>query len=133
MKKLSLTLLLALIIGIAYFSFLSKYFFGFTIDGLENGDVPEFFGAAIANALVAPHILLGWIAVILNLVAFLANNRGCALATVILYAVSAVSFFMYALFVVPEILLSIIGYVRLRKIKAHNAEVEIRRKAAKAV
>ena len=74
----------------------------------------------LAGALVTPHIALGWIAVVLNLVAFLANSRGCALAAIILYAVSAVMFMMYALFVVPEIVLSIIGYVRLNKINAKN-------------
>ena len=42
------------------------------------------------------------------------------MTTIILCAVSAAIFLMYALFVVPEIVLSIIGYVRLNKINAKN-------------
>lgn len=132
MKKRSLALLLALAIGILYYGFCSQYFFGTTVDAAQTENTAAFFGSAIAGALVTPHIALGWIAVVLNLVAFLANSRGCALATVILYAVSAVLFFMYALFVVPEIILSIIGYVRLKKINAKNQERDERKAAAKA-
>ena len=108
------------------------------LNGLKTGflSIPSLIKTAIVSfrafsvtLLTSP---LGWIAVVLNLVAFLANRRGCALATVILYAVSAVLFFMYALFVVPEIILSIIGYVRLKKINDKNRERDERRAAAKA-
>lgn len=122
MKKRSLSLLLALIVGVAYYAFCSQYFFGGTIEAAEVAEAAEFAGTAIASAIVTPHIALGWIAVVLNLVAFLANSRGCALATIILYAVSAVLFFMYALFIIPEIVLSIIGYVRLKKINSANQQ-----------
>lgn len=131
MKKRSLALFLALAIGILYYGFCSKYFFGATVETAQTGDAATFVGSAIAGVLVTPHIALGWIAVVLNLIAFLANSRGCALATVILYAVSAVLFFMYALFIIPEIILSIIGYVRLKKINAKNKERDERKAAAK--
>lgn len=120
MKRRSLALLLSLIIGICYYGFCSRYFFGTAVDAAGAGEAATFAGSMLASALVTPHIALGWIAVVLNLVAFLANSRGCALAAIILYAVSAVMFMMYALFVVPEIVLSIIGYVRLNKINAKN-------------
>lgn len=121
MKRRSLSLFLALAIGILYFGFLSRYFFGITAESAESGEAASFLGSALAGALVTPHIALGWIAVVLNLVAFLGNSRGCALATIILYSVAAVLFFMYALFVVPEIIFSIIGYIRLKKINEKNA------------
>ena len=120
MKRRSLALLLSLIIGICYYGFCSRYFFGTAVDAASAGEAATFAGSMLAGALVTPHIALGWIAVVLNLVAFLANSRGCALAAIILYAVSAVMFMMYALFVVPEIVLSIIGYVRLNKINSKN-------------
>ena len=120
MKRRSLALLLSLIIGICYYGFCSRYFFGTAVDAADTGEAAVFAGSILAGALVTPHIALGWIAVVLNLVAFLANSRGCALAAVILFAVSAVIFLMYALFVVPEVVLSIIGYVRLNKINAKN-------------
>ena len=121
MKKRSLALLLALIIGIGYFGFCSRHFFGATVESAESGEAAAFIGTALASALVAPHIALGWIAAVLNLAAFLGNSRGCAMAAFILYSISAVLFFMYAPFVVPEIILSIIGYVRLKKINEKNA------------
>lgn len=128
MKKRSLALFLALVIGILYYGYCSSHFFGGTLETAQGGEATEFFASAVASAMVTPHIAIGWIAVVLNLVAFLANSRGCALAAVILYAVSAVVFMMYALFVIPEVVFAIIGYVRLKSINRKNKE----REAAKA-
>lgn len=133
MKRHSLALLLAFLIGACYYGFCSKFFFlDATLEATQTEGISAFWGSALAGALVTPHIALGWMGIVLTLVAFLANSRGCALASVILYAVSAVLFFMYAMFVVPEIILSIIGYVRMKKINAKNEELEKQRAAAKA-
>ena len=133
MNRHSLALLLAFAIGACYYGFCSKFFFlDATLEAAQTEGLSALLGSALAGALVTPHIALGWIGVVLTLVAFLANSRGCALASVILYAVSAVLFFMYALFVVPEIVFSMIGYVRLKKINAKNEELEKQRAAAKA-
>ena len=56
------------------------------------------------------------VAAIFNVIAALANKRGFALVAAILYCVGAVLFLMYALFVVPSIILSFVGYAKLGKI-----------------
>ena len=115
-KKRSITLIISAGLAIAYSIYLMVYFgSSFSADsGVEAA------GGVIASIFVTPHMLCVVIGAIFNSVACINNKRSFALVGLILYAAAAVIFLMYALFLVPSIILSIIGYVRLKKINQEN-------------
>lgn len=120
-KKRSVALIIAAVLGVLYSIYIITYFSG-AIAGTQSG--AEAIGGAIATALVTPHMICVVIAAIFNSVACLTNKRGFALTGAILYSVGAVLFLMYALFVVPSIILSFIGYAKLGKINKKAAELD---------
>ena len=106
-------LLVSALLGTLYAIYIISHFFG----GVASTDGAEQVGAAIATALVLPHIITLVLAIIFNWVAFAANIKGMAIATGILYSVSGVIFILYFLFLVPMIVLSFIGVSKISKIK----------------
>ena len=72
-------------------------------------------GAAIAASFVTPHIICAVLAAIFNFFGFLKNSRSYTLTAAILYAVAAVLFRLYAIFVIVQMILSFIGYARMKK------------------
>lgn len=121
-KKRSWALIISAVLGLAYSIYIVTYF-----SGLLNADQSgaEFAGSAIATALVTPHMVCVVLATIFNIIAALGNKRGFALVGAILYCVAAVVFLMYALFVLPSIVLSFIGYARLGKLNKTSQSQEI--------
>lgn len=117
--KRSKALLISAILGIAYSIYLISHFAGAT----ASTEGAEQVGAAIATALVTPHMILVVLAAIFNAVAYFTNKRGFALTAGILYSIGGVVFLLYILFVVPSLVLSFVGYVNLKKINEHNASV----------
>lgn len=117
-KKRSTALLISAILGVAYSLYLIAYFSG-VIGGSESES--EALGAGIATALVTPHMVCVVIAAIFNVLGWVNNKRNFALVGAILYCVSAVLFLVYAMFVLPSIILSFVGFTRLKKIIAENA------------
>lgn len=115
-KKHSKLLLISAIIGTLYAIYLIVYF----STGISSNDSAEAVGAVIATALVIPHMILVILAAIFNWVAYGTNKRGLALTGGILYSVAGVLFLLYILFVVPSIVLSFVGYAKLKGINEYN-------------
>lgn len=120
-KKHSKALLIAAIIGALYSIYLIAYFGG-AIGGSQGA---EQAGAALATALVTPHMILVVLAAIFNWVAYFTNKRGFALTAGILYSVGGVIFIVYIMFVIPSLVLSFVGYANLKKINEHNNKIGI--------
>lgn len=115
--KRSKLLLISAIIGSLYAIYLVVYFGGLITN---SGDSMEAAGNVIATALVTPHMILVGLAVIFNWVGYFTNKRGFALTGGILYSVSGVVFIMYIIFVVPSLVLSFVGYAKLKGIIEYN-------------
>lgn len=116
-NKKSIAIIIAGVLGIAYGIYLISYFGGSffnTTDGFEM------LGAGIAGALVMPHTICVALGGIFCLTSGMMNKFGIGLAGAIMFAVSAVLFPLYALFVVPMIIL---GFVGASKVKKINAEI----------
>lgn len=117
MKKLfdkrSKVLFVAGLLGTLYGIYLISYFVGIN-NG--SGDTAEQIGGALATALVMPHMILVLLAIIFNWLGFFLRKAGFALTAAILYSVSAVVFILYAIFVVPMIVLGFVGYSKQKKI-----------------
>lgn len=120
MKKKSFCLALAGIIGIAYAIYLFSHF-GSAIFN-PSDDAATAIGEALATALVTPHMLIVILAVIFNIIAFLANQTWAAILSGILYIVAGVIFIMYIVFVLPSAILSFIGAGKLNKLKKRAME-----------
>lgn len=109
--KRSKLLLIAAIIGTAYGVYLVSYFFG----AVDSSSGSEQIGAGIATALVMPHMAFVWLAIIFNWLGFFLKAKWAALVAGILYAVSMVLFFVYAMFVIVEMILCFVGYAKMKK------------------
>ncbi len=119
-KKRSKLLLISAIIGTLYALYIIIYF----SSSLSSNDSAEALGAAIATALVMPHMILVVLAVIFNWVGYGTNKRGLALTGGILYSVAGVLFLMYIFFVIPSLVLSFVGYAKLKQINEYNNSLE---------
>ena len=119
-KKRSKLLLISAIIGTLYALYIIIYF----SLSLNSNDAAEAVGAAIATALVMPHMILVVLAVIFNWVGYGTNKRGLALTGGILYSVAGVVFLMYIFFVIPSLVLSFVGFAKLKQINEYNNSLE---------
>jgi hypothetical protein len=81
-------------------------------------DSAEAIGAGIATLLVLPHLLITWLGIIFGIIGFFTRKTGFQLTAAILYAVGAVLFILYALFLVPSIVLGFVGYSVQKKLNA---------------
>ena len=110
LKGKSKLLLVSFIIGLAYLVYLIVYF------GSLNGETSsEQIGQALATAMVMPHIILVGLAVIFNGLGCFLNKRGFALTGAILYAVAMIVFIPYFMFVIIEMILSFVGFAKMKK------------------
>lgn len=110
MKNLNKCLLVSFVLGAAYTIYLISYFTG-AIGGSSGA---EQAGASIATAIVAPHMICVLIATIFNGLGLFKNKRGFGLVGAILYAVSMVLFFPYFFFVIIQMILSFVGYAKMK-------------------
>lgn len=101
------------IISTIYLIYIISYFVGINNN---PSDSSEALGAGIATALVLPHMLLLLIGVVFNWVGFATRKTGLILTGAILYCVSAVLFLIYAIFLIPSIVLGFVGYSKQKKI-----------------
>lgn len=113
-KKGRILLLIALIIGAAYLIYSFNYWGGAVDTASTSGDA-EAIGAGLATALVMPHLVLTGLAVIFNALAFFMYNRPFALVAAILYTVALVLFFVYAPFVLVEMIFCYIAFAKMNK------------------
>lgn len=108
--KRSKLLFVAAVIGSLYLVFLISHFYGLMI----SPDSQEAVGATLATALVTPHMLCVGLAVIFNWLGFAMKLRWSALVAGIMYAVSILCMFIYAMFVVIEMILCFIAYAKMK-------------------
>lgn len=106
--------LIALLYGIYIVSYFASINNG-------SGTDSEDLGAGIATVLVLPHMLLLWIGILFGIIGFYTRKVGFLLTAGILYSVAAVVFFIYAIFLVPSIVLAFVGYSGQKKINASLA------------
>lgn len=112
-KKKSVLLLISAILGILYAIYIVVYFMG---AGSSTNGAAEAIGAGIATMIVMPHMICAVLAAIFNTLGWAMSSRGFSLTGAILYAVAAVLFPIYAMFVIIQMILSFIGFARLKKL-----------------
>lgn len=110
--KKSVLLLISAILGVLYAIYIVVYFVG--VSAGASGSA-EAIGAGIATVLVMPHMICAVLAAIFNVLGWSLNSRGFALTGAILYTVAAVLFPIYAMFVLIQMILSYIGFAKLKK------------------
>ena len=111
-KKLNKLLLVSFIIGAAYLIYSVVYWSGTAGSGATDA---EKLGSGIATALVMPHLVFTVLAVIFNGFGLFMRRRGFALTGGILYTVALVLFPVYFMFVIVEMILSYVGYAKMKK------------------
>lgn len=120
-KKRSVLLLVSAILGVLYIIYSISYWTG---ANSGNSDAATALGAGIATALVMPHLVCSGLATLFNILGWAMNHRAFALVGGILYAVAMVLFPMYFVFVVVQVVLSFVGFAKLKKIIAFNEAQE---------
>ena len=120
MKKRSVLLLIALIIGLAYLVLQISSLSGsankvatMSTDTAEQAG--EAIGTAIGVTLMMPHVILIALAVIFNAVGWLGKARWAALTAAILYTVGGVLGFVNFLFVLVPMVLCYVAYGKMKK------------------
>ena len=110
--KISKLLLISFILGILYIAYSAVYWTG-AID--PNTSTAEQAGSGLAIAIVTPHLVATSLAVIFNGLGLFMKKRGFALTGAILYAVAIVLFPVYFMFVIIQMILSFIGFAKMKK------------------
>lgn len=72
-------------------------------------------GTAIGAAMMIPFLVITFIGAVFNWCAWGTNKKGLALTAGILFSISLIFGFSYALGVIPCVVLAFVGYSRLRK------------------
>lgn len=116
MKK-NKCLLISFILGLIYSIYIFAYFTG----AIGSTSGAEQLGAGLATAIVMPHMIVTVLATIFNGLGCFMNKSGFALTGAILYAVAMVLFPMYFFFVIIQMILSFVGFAKVRKVNAMNA------------
>lgn len=106
-------LLISAIFGSLYLVYIIYYFF----DAVSSSSGSEQIGAGLAMAVVAPHIFLLGIAVLFNWIGWAIRARWAALTGGILYCVSGLLFLLYVFFVIPSIILSFVGFAKMKNMR----------------
>lgn len=119
-KKKSVLLLISAIIGVAYIIYSISYWGGAN----SGASGAEAIGAGIATVLVMPHLICTGLAVLFNILGWAMSRRGFALTGGILYAVAMIVFPLYFMFVLIEVVLSFIGFARLKKLNNIGAGID---------
>lgn len=110
-KKKSVLLLISAILGVLYAIYSVTYWMGASA-GVSGA---EAVGAGIATVLTMPHTICAVLAAIFNVLGWAMSSRGFALTGAILYAVAAFLFPIYAMFVLVQMILSFVGFAKLKK------------------
>lgn len=101
------------LLGTAYAVYSVVYWSGANSSTASDG---EAIGAALATALVLPHMLITVLAAIFALIGFFTRKAGLTLTGAILFAVAALLFLLYAAFLLPSIVLGFVGYSNQKKL-----------------
>jgi hypothetical protein len=106
---------LAALLATAYSIYSVTYWSG-VVGQTDSMDAGEAIGAGLATLLVLPHTIVTVIGALFGVIAFFTRSPGLILTSAILYSVAAVLFFVYALFLVPSIVLGFVGYSNQKKL-----------------
>ncbi len=109
--KRSKLLLISGIIGSLYLIYLISYFMGAS----SSSDGAEAVGGAIATIIVMPHMIMVCLSVIFTWLAYGLRLRWAALVSGILYSVSILVMFIYAPFVIIQLVLSFVAFAKMKK------------------
>jgi len=112
----SKVLFVATLITTAYVVYL-MFHFG---SSMFVDDSAEALGGSIATAMVTPHMLFVGLGGVFSWIGFIFKKSWAALVAAILYCVGAMLFLIYALFLIPSIILGFIGYARQKKFTNSN-------------
>lgn len=112
-RKRNKTALISMIIGGLYAMYGISYWVGANSNTVE---ATEAIGAGIATAIIMPHMATATIGALMNVIGYFTNMRGFILAGAILYTVSLALFPPYFAFVVIQMILSYIAFVRMKKV-----------------
>ncbi|WMM25638.1 hypothetical protein RBU61_02930 [Tissierella sp. MB52-C2] len=110
-KKRSKLALISWVLTLMYLIYLIGHFGG----GIGSTTGAEQAGAAIATALVFPHMLCVGIGLIFNILGYFLNKRGFILTGAILYSVSILLFMLYFMFIIVQMILSYIAFAKMKK------------------
>ena len=114
LKNRSVLTLISLVLAIAYTIYVLSYFASANATSATD---TEAVAAGIATLLVLPSVFVLGIGVILGLIGFFNRSAGLQLTAAILYSVAGLLFLLYALFLVPSIVLGFMGWNQQKKIK----------------
>ncbi len=78
-----------------------------------NSDA-EAFGAGIAAMLILPHLVIGTIGMIFNLIGYKIKKRGFILTAAILYTIAIVLCIFWAFLLIPGMIFMWIGYAKMK-------------------
>lgn len=104
--------MISALLGTAYLVYLISYFARLS-SGAGNSN--EAVGAAIAAAIVMPHMVCAGVGVVFNWLGWSLRLSWAALVAGILFAVSMVLMFIYAVFVLPSTVLCFVAYAKMKK------------------
>lgn len=107
-KERSKVLFVASLITTVYMIYLMVHFGS----SMFVEDSAEALGGAIATAMVTPHMLFVGLGGVFSWIGFIFKKSWAALVAAILYCVGAILFLIYALFLVPSIILGFVGYAK---------------------
>lgn len=120
-SKISVCLLIAAVLGFVYSFYIMWYVVADNATAVQTGGEAYALGVALATTLILPHMLCAVLAAMFNIVGFAACSRWASLTGAILYAVAGLLFFPYLPFVLVQMILSFVGFARLKEIRAYNS------------
>lgn len=111
-KNRSKVLFVSALLASLYVIYLIIYF-GSSMGDLNSG---EELGAAIATAMVTPHMVVIGVGAIFSWLGFFLRKSWSALVGAILYCVGTLMFMLYIMFGIPLVILGFVGYAKQKKI-----------------
>lgn len=106
----SIFLLLSFLLGLIYLLYYILTAYG----GMDlSGSQAEQLGTLMAGAVFLPHAILVFLAVVFGFLGFLVRGRACALISGILYITSIILMPICFLYVLAEMILAFVAYVRM--------------------
>lgn len=111
----SKSLFIGTVLAIAYTVYIISYFASTAATSADGSDAAA-VGTGIAMLLVLPHITFLFVGTIFGVIAFFSRKAGFALTAAIIWAAAALIFILYALFLIPSIVLGFVGYSAQKKL-----------------
>lgn len=108
----------AALLGLAYSIYSIIYWAGVAGQSAASEDAAVAIAGGLATILVFPHMLTTVLATIFAIIGFFIRKPGLILTGAILFSVAAVLFLIYAVFLIPSIVLGFVGYSKQKKMNA---------------